>query len=113
MCASGQMFAYSTRRAATITTGTTTSYARESSSYQRGRSSLTAPSSKANATKTAVTQPGLGSRLRFHWTLVVAGLCFVLIGIPAIVTGYLLRWLFGIEGFIFPFAKWGCRLNTR
>jgi len=36
-----------------------------------------------------------------------------LIGIPAIVTGYLLRWLFGIEGFIFPFAKWGCRLYTR
>jgi 1-acyl-sn-glycerol-3-phosphate acyltransferase len=63
--------------------------------------------------KSDVTAPGFGSRLRFFWALCVAGLCFIFIGIPAIVIGYLLRWLFGIEGFIFPFAKCGCRLYMR
>jgi 1-acyl-sn-glycerol-3-phosphate acyltransferase len=53
------------------------------------------------------------SRLRFYWTFVVAAVCFVVIGIPVIIVGYLLRWIFKIEDFIHPFAKFGCRLYVR
>ena len=55
----------------------------------------------------------LGARLRYYWTTVVAALCFVLIGVPAITAGHLLRSLFGVEDFVFPFAKLGARLYLR
>ena len=51
--------------------------------------------------------------LRFYWTLTAAALLLLLIGIPIIFIGYLLRTLFGVEGFIFPYAKFGCRLWLR
>ena len=56
---------------------------------------------------------GLPARLRFYWTFVVAAFCFIVIGIPIIIVGYILRWLFRIEDFVHPFAKLGCRLYIR
>jgi len=54
-----------------------------------------------------------GARLRYYWTLAVAALLFLFIGIPFISLGHLLRRLFGVEDFIFPFAKFGVRLYVR
>ncbi|MBO0722851.1 MAG: 1-acyl-sn-glycerol-3-phosphate acyltransferase, partial [Blastocatellia bacterium] len=48
--------------------------------------------------------------LRFYWTFVVAGLLLLLIGLPLIAVGHLLRAVFGIEDFIFPFVKFACRI---
>jgi 1-acyl-sn-glycerol-3-phosphate acyltransferase len=48
--------------------------------------------------------------LRYYFTFLVAGLLLIVIGIPAITIGYILRKLFGVEEFIFPFAKFGCRV---
>lgn len=67
----------------------------------------------ASASTSGRESPSVGARLRFYWTMIVAALCFVFIGIPMIVVGYLLRWIFGIEDFIHPFAKFGCRLYLR
>lgn len=47
--------------------------------------------------------------IRYYWTFVVAGLLLLFVGVPAILTGHILRKYFGIEDFIFPFAKFGCR----
>jgi 1-acyl-sn-glycerol-3-phosphate acyltransferase len=47
--------------------------------------------------------------LRYYWTFIVAGLFLIFLGIPAIFIGHILRTVFGIEDFIFPFAKIGCR----
>jgi 1-acyl-sn-glycerol-3-phosphate acyltransferase len=51
--------------------------------------------------------------LRYYWTFIVAGLLLLFIGIPIIFTGHILRKFFGIEDFIFPFAKFGCRVYVR
>nr|MDQ3009203.1 1-acyl-sn-glycerol-3-phosphate acyltransferase [Acidobacteriota bacterium] len=51
--------------------------------------------------------------LRYYWTLTAAILLLLLLGIPIITIGYLLRTLFGVEDFIFPYAKFGCRLWLR
>ena len=48
--------------------------------------------------------------LRYYWTFVVAGILLLVIGIPIILIGHLLRTIFGIEDFIFPYAKFGCRI---
>ncbi|MGH9846687.1 MAG: lysophospholipid acyltransferase family protein, partial [Blastocatellia bacterium] len=48
--------------------------------------------------------------LRYYWTFIVAGLLLIIIGIPAISIGYILHRVFGVEDFIFPFAKFGCRV---
>jgi 1-acyl-sn-glycerol-3-phosphate acyltransferase len=52
----------------------------------------------------------LAARLRYLWTLVVAALCFLIIGIPVVLIGYTLRAVFGIENVVFPFARFGARL---
>jgi 1-acyl-sn-glycerol-3-phosphate acyltransferase len=51
--------------------------------------------------------------LRYYWTFVVAGLLMLLIGAPIIMIGHILRTAFGIEGVVFPFAKFGCRVYLR
>jgi len=51
--------------------------------------------------------------LRYYWTLTTAVLLLLFLGIPIIATGHLLRTLFGVEDFIFPYAKFGCRLWLR
>ncbi|MGH9769407.1 MAG: lysophospholipid acyltransferase family protein, partial [Blastocatellia bacterium] len=48
--------------------------------------------------------------IRYYWTFVVAFLLLVFIGIPSIAIGHILRKLFGVEDFIFPPAKFGCRV---
>jgi 1-acyl-sn-glycerol-3-phosphate acyltransferase len=48
--------------------------------------------------------------LRFYWTLFVVVVLLLVIGIPAIVMGYALKKLFGVEDFVHPFAKFGCKV---
>lgn len=48
--------------------------------------------------------------IRYYWTFIVAGLLLVFIGIPIILLGYLLRRFWGVEDFVFPYAKFGCRI---
>ncbi|MFN0085301.1 MAG: lysophospholipid acyltransferase family protein [Blastocatellia bacterium] len=57
--------------------------------------------------------PRLDFMIRYYWTFIIAGLALVFIGLPAILTGHVLRKVFGIEDFIFPFAKLGCRIYLR
>src|SRR5262250_570977 len=47
--------------------------------------------------------------IRYYWTFVVGFLLLVFIGVPAIAVGHILRKSFGVEDFIFPPAKFGCR----
>lgn len=49
-------------------------------------------------------------RLRYYWTMVVVGLLLLFVGFPAILIGHILRTVFNLEGFIFPFAKFGCKV---
>ena len=51
--------------------------------------------------------------LRYYWTLIVATLVMLFIGFPVITLGHVLRRFFGIEGLIFPCAKFGCRIWLR
>ncbi len=51
--------------------------------------------------------------LRYYWTFIVACLLMLFIGAPVIIIGHILRTVFGIEGVIFPFAKFGCRVYLR
>jgi 1-acyl-sn-glycerol-3-phosphate acyltransferase len=55
----------------------------------------------------------VAARLRYFWTLLVAALCFLILGVPLVLIGYLLRSLFGIEDVVFPFARFGARLYLR
>ncbi len=48
--------------------------------------------------------------IRYYWTFVVAFLLLVFIGVPSIALGHILRKFFGVEDFIFPWAKFGCRV---
>lgn len=48
--------------------------------------------------------------MRFYWTFVVAGLLLLIMGLPLIAIGHLLRAVFGIEDFIFPPVKFACRI---
>ncbi len=65
--------------------------------------SLSAPESRG----------GFWGRVRYYWTMVVVGLLLLVIGVPIILTGHILRTVFGIEDFVFPFAKFGCRVYLR
>jgi len=47
--------------------------------------------------------------IRYYWTFVVAFLMLVFVGVPSITIGHILRKFFGVEDFIFPPAKFGCR----
>jgi 1-acyl-sn-glycerol-3-phosphate acyltransferase len=51
--------------------------------------------------------------IRYYWTFIVATLLMIFIGIPIILIGHILRTLLGVEDFIFPFAKFGCRIYLR
>jgi len=51
--------------------------------------------------------------IRYYWTFLVAFLLLVFIGVPAIAVGHILRRFFGVEDFIFPPAKFGCRVYVR
>lgn len=50
---------------------------------------------------------------RYYWTLAAAVLLLIFIGIPIIFIGHILRTVFGVENFVFPYAKFGCRLWLR
>lgn len=51
--------------------------------------------------------------IRFYWTFIVGGLLLIFLGLPTIFIGHVLRTIFGIEEFLFPFAKFGCRVYLR
>jgi 1-acyl-sn-glycerol-3-phosphate acyltransferase len=51
--------------------------------------------------------------IRYYWTFIVAGILMLVIGIPIIIIGHILRTIFGVEEFVFPFAKFGCRVYLR
>lgn len=81
-----------------------------------------ARAARAEGAMTTVEQPvappylqqrTISARVRYYWTFIVAALLFLLLGIPLITIGHLLRVLFGIEGFIFPPARFGVRLYLR
>jgi 1-acyl-sn-glycerol-3-phosphate acyltransferase len=48
--------------------------------------------------------------IRYYWTFVVAFLLLIFVGVPIITIGHILRKFFGVEDFIFPPAKFGCRV---
>lgn len=56
---------------------------------------------------------GVRGRLHFILTLLAGGVLMLLIGMPVILTGLLLRALFGVEDFIFLIAKPGVKLFVR
>lgn len=62
---------------------------------------------------TADARGGILPVIRYYWTFVVAGLLLLFIGFPIILTGHILRILFKVDGFIFPYAKFGCRVYLR
>ena len=47
--------------------------------------------------------------IRYYWTFVIAFLFLIFVGVPIITIGHILRKFFGVEDFIFPPAKFGCR----
>lgn len=63
--------------------------------------------------KTTTSPVGLLPKLRYYWTYVVAALCFLILGVPVIPLGFLMRWLFGNRDFIYPPGKFGARLYLR
>lgn len=67
------------------------------------------------AKRTSVLLPhvGLGPKLRYYWTYVVAALCFLFLGVPLIPLGFLLRWLFGNQDFIYQPGRFGARCYLR
>ncbi len=67
----------------------------------------------ANLSTAAQPQIGLLPKLRYYWTFVVAALCFIILGIPVILIGLLLRRLFNNQDFIYPFGKFGARCYLR
>lgn len=58
----------------------------------------------------ALPHVGLGSRLRFYATYLVAALCFLVLGVPLIPIAYLLRKFFGVTDLIYPFGRFGAKL---
>lgn len=48
--------------------------------------------------------------LRFYWILFVVVLLFLVIGVPIVFLGHVLKKLFGVEDFVHPFARFGCKV---
>lgn len=56
---------------------------------------------------------GVIGKLRYYATFVVAALCFLILGVPLIPVGWLVRWLFNHQDFIYPFGKFGVWLYIK
>ena len=67
----------------------------------------------ANFSTADLPDVGLLPKIRYYWTFVVAALCFIIIGIPVILIGYVLRGVFNYKEFIYPFGKFGARCYVR
>ncbi len=48
--------------------------------------------------------------LRYYWTIIVLVVLFLVIGAPVVFVGHIMLSLFGVKEFIFPYAKFGCRI---
>ncbi len=48
--------------------------------------------------------------IRYYWSLTFVAFLLLVFGVPLVLLGHVLRVMFGVEGFIFPFAKLGCRV---
>lgn len=51
--------------------------------------------------------------IRYYWILFVVVLLFLVIGVPIVFLGHVLKKLFGVEDFVHPFAKFGCKVWIR
>jgi 1-acyl-sn-glycerol-3-phosphate acyltransferase len=69
--------------------------------------------SDAKLTTAPTPHVGLIPKLRYYWTYVVAALCFLILGVPLIPLGFLLRRFFGNQDFIYPSGKFGARCYLR
>lgn len=68
---------------------------------------------EAKLAPASLPRVGLIPKLRYYWTFIVAALCFLILGIPTIPLGFLVRWLFGNRDFIYPPGKFGARCYLR
>ncbi len=68
---------------------------------------------EAKLTSVSLPRVGLGPKLRYYWTYVVAALCLLFLGVPLIPLGFLLRWLFGNEDFLYRPGRFGARCYLR
>ena len=48
--------------------------------------------------------------IRYYWTIIVLVALFLIIGAPIVFVGHILLAVFGVKEFIFPYAKFGCRI---
>lgn len=68
---------------------------------------------EAKLTSVPLPRIGLWPKLRYYWTYVVAALCFLFLGVPLIPLGFLLRWLFGNQDFLYRPGRFGARCYLR
>lgn len=68
---------------------------------------------EAKLTSVPLPRVGLLPKLRYYWTYVVAALCLLFLGGPLIPLGFLLRWLFGNQDFLYRPGKFGARCYLR
>ncbi len=68
---------------------------------------------ESKLTSALLPRVGLVPKLRYYWTFVVAALCLIFLGIPLIPLGFLLRWLFGKDDFLYRPGKFGARCYLR
>jgi 1-acyl-sn-glycerol-3-phosphate acyltransferase len=68
---------------------------------------------EAKLTSAPLPRVGFVPKLRYYWTYVVAALCLIILGIPLIPLGFLLRWLFGNRDFLYRPGKFGARCYLR
>ena len=67
----------------------------------------------AKLTTVPLPRVGLIPKLRYYWTFMVAGGCLLILGLPLIPLGFLLRWLFGNRDFLYRPGKFGARCYLR
>jgi hypothetical protein len=48
--------------------------------------------------------------IRYYWTIIVVVALFLFIGAPVVFVGHILLAVFGVKEFIFPYARFGCRI---
>ena len=68
---------------------------------------------EAKLTSVPLPRVGLWPKLRYYWTYVVATLCLLFLGVPLIPLGFLLRWLFGNQDFLYRPGRFGARCYLR
>lgn len=68
---------------------------------------------EAKLTSVPLPRVGLWPKLRYYCTYIVAALCLLFLGVPLIPLGFLLRWLFGNQDFLYRPGRFGARCYLR